>query len=169
MIQFPLQCSNPPEIGLDPIFWSKPVFKEWWQQGIVDSPAFSYSECTVGACFPRGTRCLFLPIRCRDFTVTDTFCKDFCSFLTLNIVCPNLGLFLVCSWSYIRVPHQQRRGVMREDWWGQRGGVGTSLMVSSGDGSRGLGLEIKKRSRQKAQWKIEAPTVWDHATLRPDI
>lgn len=90
MIQFPLQCSNPPEIGLDPIFWSKPVFKEWWQQGIVDSPAFSYSECTVGACFPRGTRCLFLPIRCRDFTVTDTFCKDFCSFLTLNIVCPNL-------------------------------------------------------------------------------
>lgn len=40
---------------------------------------------------------------------------------------------------------------MREDWWGRRGGAGTSLMVSSGDGSRGLGLEIKKRSRQKAQ------------------
>lgn len=53
MIQFPLQCSNPPEIGLEPIFWSKPVFKEWRQQGIVDSPAFLYSECTVGACFPR--------------------------------------------------------------------------------------------------------------------
>lgn len=30
------------------------------------------------------------------------------------------------------------------------GGDGASLMVSSGDGSGGLGLEIKKLSRQKA-------------------
>lgn len=44
--------------------------------------------------------------------------------------------------------------------------TGASLMVSGGDGSGGLGEEIKKMSRQKAQWNIAASAVWDHATPR---
>lgn len=46
--------------------------------------------------------------------------QDFCSFL--NNVCPNLRpIFSVCPWGYIRVPHWQRQGVMREEWYGQQG------------------------------------------------